>query len=118
MDNQKQLEEKIEELTESLKTYVSTNYELGKLEAAERSAVIGSGLIIGLLVGVVSSLFLFFISLWVGFYLSNLLGDNYSGFGIIAVFYLVLGLFLVFGREKLIKRPIRDKMIRLVFSKQ
>lgn len=118
MDNQKQLEEKIEDLTESLKRYVSTNYELSKLEAAERSAVIGSGLITGLMIGVIASLFLFFISLWVGFYLSDLLGDNSSGFGIIAIFYLLLGLTVVLGRNKLIKRPLRDKIIRLVFSDQ
>jgi hypothetical protein len=34
---------KIEELVESLKRFVSTNYELNKLEAIKRSAVIGPG---------------------------------------------------------------------------
>lgn len=107
---------KTEELTESLKKYVHINYELNKLEAAERSSVIGSGLISGLLVGLIAILFFFFISLGIGFYLSSLLGDNYSGFGIIAGFYLILGAVVVLGRKRLIQIPIREKIIELVFS--
>lgn len=108
---------KIEELIESLKRFVSTNYELNKLEAIKRSAVIGPGLVSGLLLGIVAILFVFFISLGAGFYLSEKLGNSYSGFAITAAFYLLVGFIVFFRRKRLIERPLRDKIIERVFSK-
>ena len=107
---------KIEELTDNLKKYIATNYELQKLQAIESSSVFGSGLISSLLVGLVVVLFVFFLSLWAGFYLSASIGDNYSGFLIVAGFYFLLGFILILVRKKLIERPLRDKIIRKVFS--
>jgi len=107
--------EKIEQLTDSLKKYVNTNYELIKLEAAERTSIIGSGFISGLIVGLVGILFIFFLSLGAGFYLSSLIGNNYTGFSIIAGFYLILGIILIIGRKKMIEIPARDRFIKKVF---
>ena len=109
--------EKLEVLTQHLKRYVNTNCELIKLEATERVSVMGSGLVSGLLIVLAGILFFFFISLGLGFYLSSRLGDNYSGFAIVAGVYFLIGLVLVAGRKKLVERPIRDKIIRKVFSK-
>lgn len=108
---------KTEELTESLKRYVNTSLELIKLEVAERSSVIGSGLASKLLAGLVGIMFIFFISLWAGFYISVQLNDSYSGFIIVAGFYFLLTLILIIGRKKILEKPIRDKMIRKLFSK-
>lgn len=107
---------KIEELTESLKKYIATSYELQKLQAIESSSVFGSGLISSLFVGLVVVLFVFFLSLWAGFYLSAIIGDNYSGFLIVAGFYFLFSLILVIVRKKLIEKPLRDKIIRKVLS--
>ena len=54
-------QEKIEELTDSLKRYVNTNYELIKLEATERTSTLASGLISVFIIGFISVLFIFFI---------------------------------------------------------
>jgi hypothetical protein len=107
----------IEELTEGLKLYINTNVELIKLELTERSSMIGAGLISNMLLGLACALFVLFISLGAGFYLSALLGNNYSGFAIIAGFYLLLVLILMIGQKKLIERPLRDKIIRKVLTK-
>jgi hypothetical protein len=110
--------DKIEEITESLKIYVSTNYELIKLQAIERISVIMADLISNLLVGLVVLVSVLFISIWAGFYISASLGDNYSGFAIVGGFYLVIAIFLMIVRNKLVERPIRDKIIRKIFSKK
>ena len=107
---------KIEDLTESLKVYINTSYELHKFEALERSSVIGASMISGLVMGIIGMFFLLFISLAAGFYVSSLLGNSYSGFGIIAAFYLLLGLILVLGRKKIMEQPIRESIIRQLFS--
>lgn len=107
---------KTEELTTSLKRYVNTSFELIKLEATERSSVIGAGLVSGLLVALAGLLFVLFISLGLSFYLSYLLDSSYAGFMIIAGFYLLLAIILIIGRKKLVEKPIRDKIIRKIFS--
>ena len=107
----------IEALTKSIEDYVVTNYELVKLEATETSSVIASGLVSGFLLVITGILVLFFISLWLGFYISYRMGDSYSGFTIVAGFYLLTGLVLYVSRKKLIEQRIRDNMIRKMFNK-
>lgn len=107
---------KIEEISESLKRYLNTNYELIKLKAVERFTVILADLISDFLVGLVVFLFVFFTSLWAGFYLSVRLGDNFSGFGIVAGFYLLVGLIMIILRKKVVEKPLRNKIIRKIFS--
>ncbi|HEV7231015.1 MAG TPA: phage holin family protein [Bacteroidia bacterium] len=108
---------KIEELTDNLKSYASTNFELFKLEATERASVIGSESVSFVAISAVAALFVVFISIGAGFYISARMGDTYSGFLIVAGFYLFLTLVLLIGKKKLIEHPLRDKIIRKVFSK-
>ncbi len=109
---------KIEELTERVKEYANTYYELTKLEVAERTSVIGSGIFSGLLIGIAAILFLLFISLALGYYLSIRFGNPYLGFSIVSGIYLILILTLVLGRKKLIERPVRDIIIHGLFNKK
>lgn len=108
---------KLEELTESLKSYVSTNLELIKYQTIERATVIVADLIVNILVGVLLLFFVFFISLWACFYLSALLGDNYSGIAIVAGFYLLVGLILFMVRKKMVIKPLRNKIVSNIFQK-
>jgi hypothetical protein len=107
---------KIDGLTESLKQYVDTNIELIQLEVVERFSVIGASLISIVFVGITGVLFVLFISIGAGFYLSYLLGNYYSGFAIIAGFYLLLFLILIIGKKKLFEKPLRDKIIQKAIS--
>lgn len=104
--------EKIEGLSNGLKQYILLNYEIVKLEVIRKTSEVGSSLFSSLLLGIVLFLFAFALSMGVGFYLSALLGDTFSGFGIIAGVYLLLSIILLIGRKKLIEKPLRDKIIR------
>ncbi|MGZ3901630.1 MAG: phage holin family protein [Bacteroidia bacterium] len=115
--NKMQESGKIEELTESVKTYVATNIELVKLEATERLALVGAGMISGLLLGVIAVLLIFFASLWTGFYLSHSFGDTYTGFGLVAGFYLLIGVILLSGGKKSLEKNMRNKIIDKILSK-
>lgn len=107
---------KIEELTDSLKSYVTTNLELIKYQAIERATVIIADLITNIVVGLLLLFFLFFISLWACFYLSALLGDTYSGIAIVAGFYLLLGIIIFLIRKKMIIKPMRNKIVQNIFQ--
>lgn len=109
---------KIEEFTENLKDYVKTNYELIKLQAIERSTVIVADLISDLLIGLVVIFVVLFISFWAGFYISAIIGDIYTGFAIVAAFYMLIAIIMLLVRKKLIERPIRNKIIRKIFNKK
>lgn len=109
---------KIEELTENIKGYVNTNFELIKYQAVERATVIMADTVTYVLVGLFFLLFLFFISLWACFYLSSLFNDNYTGIAIVAGFYLILGLVLFLVRKNLVIKPLRNKIVNKIFQKE
>lgn len=102
----------IEEISDSLKQYLMLNYEIVKLQATERASVFGSFLVSTLVVGITTFLFVFTLSIGLGFYLSALLGNAWAGFAIIAAFYFVLAIIIFLGRKKMIEKPLRDKIIR------
>ncbi len=109
---------KLEQLTGDVKEYLMTNLEIVKLQATERTSVVGSGLLTGLIIGGVGFMFLLVLSLGVGYYLSGLFGNNYAGFGILAGFYLLVGLVLFLGRKKMLEEPFRDQIIRKILHKK
>lgn len=104
--------EKIEGLSDSLKKYLLLNYEIIKLEVTKKTSEHASSLFSSLMLGIALFLFAFALSMGVGFYLSALLGDTFSGFGIIAGFYLLISIILLIGRKKLIEKPLRNKIIK------
>ncbi len=107
---------KLEEVTTNVNAYLKTNIEIIKLELVEQASNIGSRLIANFLVLTVAFLFILFISLSAGFYLSNYFGNNYLGFMAVAGFYFIIGLVLLFGKKYLIENPMREKIISKAFS--
>lgn len=109
---------KLEELSDSLKQYLLLNIEIIKLEATNHVSAIGSTVASSLIVGISAFLFVFTLSIGLGFYLSALLGDSYSGFAIIAAFYFLLAIILFLGRKRLIERPLRNKIIEKILEEK
>lgn len=109
--------EKIEELTNGLKTYVQTNIELFKLEATERTSVLGSRLISILLVGMALLLFVLFLSISAGFLLAHYFNDTFTGFALVTAFYFLLSIILLIGRRKLIEKPLCNTFIQRILKK-
>ena len=107
---------KIEELTENIKAYVRSTYQLNKLETIESISVIGSGFVSSMVISLITIFFILFISIGIAFCLSSILGNYYYGFLIVGGFYFLLGSIVLLGREKLIEHPLRDKFIKKVFS--
>lgn len=113
-----QLNEKVEALTDSLKEYIDTNYELIRLEVIDHSSDLLSGLISTLIVGVMLVLFLFFGSLYLAYYLSDLLEINYIGFAIVGGFYLLLAILFHLNKKKLIESHVCNNFIKRKMAKK
>lgn len=113
-----QLNEKLEALTDSLKEYVDTNYELIKLEVIDHSSEIISGIISKLIVGVLLVLFAFFGSFYLAYYLSDLIGIDNIGFAIISGFYLLVAIFIHLNKKSLIETKVCNSFVQKRISKK
>ena len=113
-----QLNEKLEALTDSLKEYVDTNYELIKLEVIDYSSDIIAGLISALVVGAMLVLFLLFGSLYTAYYLSDLLGIDNIGFAIVGGFFLLIALIFHFNKKSLIESRVCNNFIKRKMAKK
>jgi hypothetical protein len=109
--------EKIEGLTEHVRDYIATRIEVAKLEIAEKTSLVIGNLIAG---AVVALLFLFVIvfgSLAGAWALSDWIGKRYSGFLIVAGFYLLLAIIIWFSRARIIRFPVMNAIIKLLHKK-
>jgi len=102
----------IKESEDSIKKWVNIKQKLFTIGIYEKVAVSTAQLLYYLLVGALMVLFVFFLCLALGFYLSDVLGSNLKGFGAVSLIFLAI-LFLVGVTAKnSIKRIIANTMIR------
>lgn len=104
--------DKIEEISDGVREYLLLNYEIQKLEITKKASQIGASLFGLLISGISIFLFVLVLSMGLGFYFSSLIGNSFSGFLIMAGLYLIISLILFVGREKLLDKTMRDKIIR------
>jgi uncharacterized membrane protein (UPF0182 family) len=107
---------KIEEVTDNLKEYINTRYEILLLKAGEKTANIASQLSVAILLLFSFILFIIFLSMGAGYYVSDLLHSTYAGFMIVAGFYLLLIIVVLLVRKGMIMKPMRNKIIRELFK--
>ena len=103
-----------EKLTDNLKEYVNTRYDLITLKLTQKTANISAHTIAVILIGMVMSMFLLFINIAVALYLSSLLNNNYAGFFMVAGFYLLITLIFIIGKRGLILTPIRNLIVKQI----
>jgi hypothetical protein len=106
----------VEKLSENLKEYVNTRYDLATLKVTQKVADVSAQSIEFLLIATVISMFFFFINMALGYYISSLFGNGYSGFFIIAGFYLLLIIIFMIARKKLFINPLRNRIIKKILN--
>lgn len=109
---------KIEELAGTVKDYVNTRIESVKLSVAEKSSVVIANLLAGMIVAVVFFFFMIFAGTALAFGLGEWLGKTWAGFLIVACLYLLTGILVWTAREKIIRLPILNAMIKQLFRSE
>ena len=102
----------VESLIDRVKSYVETRIDLLRLKAIDKSSSFLSlvvSLIVVILVGFIS---LIMLSVGIALLLGDCLGKSYYGFFIVAGFYIIAGLVLYSLRDKWLKTPIANSMIK------
>lgn len=102
----------IEELFYKLKEYGDTRLDLFKLKSINKASGFFSSVIMGLILVVILLFVLAFISVGAALLIGSLLGKAFYGFFIIALLYLITGLILFSARQKILKAPISNKLIK------
>ena len=102
----------IESLMDRVRSYADTRINLIKLKAIDKSSAI-----IAMIVSIIALIlvaFIFFILLNIGIALliGKWLGNSYYGFFIVAAFYAIAGIILMAFRNKWLKTPITNMMIK------
>lgn len=106
----------LHDITDNIKEYVETRYELLSLKSADKVSKIGSSLGMALVIALLSVFFLMFLSIAGGIYLSILLDSFILGFLSLAGFYFILIIIFYIIRKNAIINPIRNLLIREMFE--
>jgi hypothetical protein len=107
---------KIDETMDHVKEYINTRYELMVLQASDKISKSVSDIVSKVIIGFIAVLSLIILSFAAAYYLSPLIGDQYTGFAIVGAFYLLVGITLYIFRMRIIVTPFRNKMIRDFFN--
>lgn len=107
---------KIEALTGSVKEYVNARIESVKLNAVEKSSVVISNAIARMMVAVVFIFFIGLASVALSIILGEWIGKAWAGFLVVAGLYLLIGVLVWVGKEKLIRLPVMNALIRQLFN--
>ncbi len=102
---------KIESLLEKAKEYFNTRMAQIKLSVAEKISNVLSLVIAGLIAFLVFFIFLLFASIGAAIAIGNMIGETWLGFLIMGAAWLLFGIMIWKGRNRLLRLPILNSII-------
>lgn len=102
----------VEELFYKLKDYGDTRLDLFKLKSINKISGFLSSLITSMILVVLLFLVLICITVGISLVIGDWLGEVYYGFFIMGAVYIITGLILFNRKDKALKTPISNKLIK------
>jgi len=107
----------LQDTRKKLKQYIQRRLLLLQLQITEKTSRIAAA-IITIVVIITAALFLLvFASITAGYWLAGITGSLTAGFGIVALFYLVIFLFVVVFLRKMMQTFFINKIVNLFLKK-
>ena len=106
-----------QDIKKRLKQYIDQRILLLRLQATEKVSRIAAAMVTVVVIVVVALFLLIFASITAGYWLADLTGSLTAGFGIVALFYLVIFLFVILFLRKILQNFIINKLIDLFHKK-
>jgi uncharacterized membrane protein YqjE len=97
--------------------YTEKRIELIKLEAVEKTAIVGGLSASFLLIILFSFMSIMFLSVMMGFLLADVTGSMLKGFGLLAFFYVLMLIIVVIFRNS-ISKPISNLLVRILTKEE
>jgi ABC-type uncharacterized transport system fused permease/ATPase subunit len=107
---------KAEELASSVKEYINTRIEAAKLNAAEKTSGIVANIIAAIIVTLFFLFCIVFASTAAAVSLGEWMGKPWAGFLIVAFLYFLTGIIVWAKKEKIIRLPIMNALIKQLFK--
>ena len=104
------------DLSKDLQQYVRVQSDILRLEVGNKLAIGSSVLALVILVALLAFVFVIFLTLSAGIWLSELMGSYVQGFGIVTVVLFLLLVLLLIFRKQLITRPIQNAIISVAVN--
>ena len=105
----------MEDLFDRTKDYLETRIRLSKLLLIDKTVSLFANMVSGVAVILLIAIALIFVSLGLGFYLSEVIGNTYAGFLIVAALYFLIALIIFLSKRK-IERPLMDMMVKKIMK--
>ncbi len=109
---------KAEELADNIKEYINAGIDSAKLNVAEKSSVVIANVLAGQVSAVVCCFFIIFASTALAFGLGEWMGKIWAGFLVVGGLYLLVGIVVWNAREKIIRLPIMNALIKQLFGNE
>jgi hypothetical protein len=102
-------------IIEQLKEYAETRIKLAKYQAIEGGTSIAASLIADVVAVMAMVAAFVFASFTLAFYLGQVLGSNWMGFGCVAILYFIIATAIKVNKQNL-ERPIVNAFIKKIFK--
>ena len=104
----------ISELSTGIMEYVDTWYKLTRVSGTRKATHVAASLLAIISVLFLGLFVLFFGGLALSIWLARLLDNEIAGYGIVALFFLLVMVVLIFMRKRIVFPIIRDLIIRKI----
>ncbi|MBS1741899.1 MAG: phage holin family protein [Bacteroidetes bacterium] len=101
-----------EKLAATIRDYISTRFDIIKLQAADKVSGLLANVMAVVIVGFVFSLGLIFCGMALARWIGAWLGQLWLGYFIVGMLYFLFGVIVWFARKKLIYNPILNALIK------
>jgi hypothetical protein len=105
---------KIEKMFTNIKDYAETRFDIAVLNIEDKATGVISSIASAVILGSLGLVALMFISIGGAWYLGEYFKSPSIGFFSVAGFYIVVGLVLFINREKWIKLPIINSILKKI----
>jgi hypothetical protein len=107
---------KIDSLINHVKEYAEQSFNLLLINIYEKVSQMISGATAALIFAVFGIIVLMFLSLGAAIWIGHAMGETFLGFFVIGGFYLLVAAFLFVMRDKWIRLPVVNSVIRSIYN--
>lgn len=106
----------VEGLFGELREYVALRIQIAQLKFSSKSSLVASSVLMYMLVFMVAFFFILVLTIGVSLWIGSLMGEWYLGFMIMAGVYLMIGLIIYIFRNKWVRIPLNNLIVKEIFD--
>ncbi|WP_036678111.1 phage holin family protein [Daejeonella oryzae] len=114
----KEVEEEEPGLVDKVKEYIRIRKDLAMLMIADKASQAAGGLISGAILIFLGFFVFLFANFGLGYYLSEIIGNSYAGFFIVAGIYLLIAIIVLLVKENSIEKPFANRVIKKILAER